>query len=109
MGRLSNSMARCSGHRPRFRPMSALVLIAIVLIGAACAPSAPAGPVATSAPAVAQPVAPTAAPAQPVANAPAAPQPGKKVNLPVGVDADGNFYRGDPKAPVKFVDFSDFQ
>lgn len=30
-------------------------------------------------------------------------------NIPVGVDAEGNFYRGDPKAAVKLVDFSDFQ
>jgi hypothetical protein len=25
------------------------------------------------------------------------------------VDADGNFYRGDPQAAVKLIDFSDFQ
>jgi hypothetical protein len=25
------------------------------------------------------------------------------------VDADGNFYRGDPKAAVKLVEYSDFQ
>jgi protein-disulfide isomerase len=30
-------------------------------------------------------------------------------NLPMGVDPEGNFYRGDPKATVKLVDFSDFQ
>jgi protein-disulfide isomerase len=30
-------------------------------------------------------------------------------SLPVGRDADGNFYRGDPKAAVKLVDYSDFQ
>ena len=28
---------------------------------------------------------------------------------PVGVDSDGNFYHGDTKAPVKLVEFSDFQ
>lgn len=30
-------------------------------------------------------------------------------SLPVGRDADGNFYRGDLNAPVKLVEFSDFQ
>ncbi len=30
-------------------------------------------------------------------------------SLQVGRDADGNFYRGDPNAPIKLVDFSDFQ
>jgi protein-disulfide isomerase len=29
--------------------------------------------------------------------------------MQVGRDAEGNFYRGDPNAPVKLVDFSDFQ
>ncbi len=29
--------------------------------------------------------------------------------LPVGVDAEGNFYRGNPGAPIRLVDFSDFQ
>ena len=46
---------------------------------------------------------PTAAPT-PVAIAPE-----KLASLQVGVDADGNFYRGDPNAPIKLVDFSDFQ
>lgn len=105
MGRLSK--------RPRLSQMNALVLLAIVLIGAACAPATSVGPAATSAPAPAgaQPVAPTAAPAQPAANTPiaASQPPAKKADLPVGVDADGNFYRGDPKAPVKLVEFSDFQ
>jgi protein-disulfide isomerase len=40
---------------------------------------------------------------------PAAVAAAKRPEMPVGVDADGNFYRGDPKAPVKLVDFSDFQ
>lgn len=30
-------------------------------------------------------------------------------SLPMGRDADGNFYRGDPNAAIKLVDFSDFQ
>ncbi len=30
-------------------------------------------------------------------------------SLPVGRDAEGNFYRGDPNAAVKLVDYSDFQ
>jgi protein-disulfide isomerase len=33
----------------------------------------------------------------------------KRPDLPMGMDADGNFYRGDPKAPIRLVDFSDFQ
>lgn len=33
----------------------------------------------------------------------------KMANLPVGIDAEGNFYRGDPAAPVRLIDFSDFQ
>jgi protein-disulfide isomerase len=40
---------------------------------------------------------------------PVAIAPEKLASLQVGVDADGNFYRGDPNAPVKLVDFSDFQ
>ncbi len=33
----------------------------------------------------------------------------KLARLPVGVDDEGNFYRGDPAAPIRLVDFSDFQ
>lgn len=33
----------------------------------------------------------------------------KLASLPVGVDAEGNFYRGNPQAAVKLEDFSDFQ
>ena len=79
-----------------------LTLLAAALAIAACAPAAP-----TAAPA------PSAAPAAPATTAPvqtAAPQaPAGKLDLPVGVDADGNFYRGDPKAAVKLVEYSDFQ
>ncbi len=89
-------------HHSLFKPMYALALLVTVLIAAACAP-APA-PAITQAPTV---VVATAAPAA-VATITVS-QPGKKLNLPMGVDADGNFYRGDPKAPVKFVEFSDYQ
>jgi protein-disulfide isomerase len=40
---------------------------------------------------------------------PVAIAPEKLASLQVGVDSDGNFYRGDPNAPIKLVDFSDFQ
>ncbi len=33
----------------------------------------------------------------------------KLASLPVGIDGNGNFYRGDPAAPIRLVDFSDFQ
>lgn len=49
---------------------------------------------------------------KPKAAAPTAPAPAAAstlANLPVGVDADGNFYRGDLKASVRLIDFSDFQ
>jgi hypothetical protein len=97
---------------PRIRPrivILGLVLLLAVLVGAACAPGTPAGPTpgapAQPAPATSGPAAPKAGPVAPNS----ATQPSRPSNLPVGVDADGNFYRGDPKAPVKLVDFSDFQ
>jgi len=102
--------------RPRIRPGIAilgLVLLLVVLVGAACAPSTPAAP-AQAKPTQPAPTAnaPAAAPAAeksgPVAPGAAA-KPSKVSNLPMGVDADGNFYRGDPKAPVKLTEFSDFQ
>jgi protein-disulfide isomerase len=98
-------------HPPHPRVRSGLIslflaLLAVALIGAACAPATLPAPTATSAPTpvIAQPMAPTrpAATLAPV-------QQGKKIDLPMGVDADGNFYRGDLKAPVKLVEFSDFQ
>jgi protein-disulfide isomerase len=81
----------------------ALALIVIGLVAAACAPAAPQAteapqPAATVAPATGAP-APTAATGGEAAAA----------DIPVGVDADGNFYRGDPKAAVKLVEYSDFQ
>jgi protein-disulfide isomerase len=98
--------------RPRIRPgivILGLVLILAVLIGAACAPSTPAAPSQNK---PTQPAPTTNAPAAEKAG-PVAPgavnQPARPSNLPVGVDADGNFYRGDPNAPVKLIEFSDFQ
>ena len=98
--------------RPRIRPGIAilgLVLLLAVLVGAACAPSTPAAPSQDKptqpAPAANAPAAEKAGPVVPGAAA----QPSKVSNLPMGVDADGNFYRGDPKAPVKLTEFSDFQ
>jgi protein-disulfide isomerase len=49
------------------------------------------------------------APPTPPAPTPVAIAPEKLASLQVGVDADGNFYRGNPNAPIKLVDFSDFQ
>jgi protein-disulfide isomerase len=91
-----------------------LTLALVALVGVACAPGAPAQPAPGQA---AQPTAaaaantPATAPAAEKAGpvAPGAARPARPSNLPVGVDADGNFYRGDPKAPVKLVEFSDFQ
>ena len=95
--------------RPRIRPGIAilgLVLLLVVLVGAACAPAGPSQNKPTQpAPAASVPAAEKAGPVAPGATK----QPARPSNLPVGVDADGNFYRGDPKAPVKLVDFSDFQ
>ena len=100
--------------RPRIRPGIAilgLMLLLAVLVGAACAPSTPAAPSQdkpTQPAASAPTTAPAAEKAGPVAPGAAA-KPSKASNLPMGVDADGNFYRGDPKAPVKLTEFSDFQ
>jgi protein-disulfide isomerase len=89
-----------------------LALLILALLGAACGRATTVSP--TAAPTPTRPPAPVtagpAAPTKPAAttSAPASQLP-KVENLPVGVDADGNFYRGDPKAPVKLVEFSDFQ
>ncbi len=105
------------GVGPRIAVLS-LALLLMALVAAACAPAAPAGPGGGAA--TPEAVQPTAQPA-PAANTPApvkagpiAPsaggaKPGKASDVPMGVDADGNFYRGDPKAPVKLTEYSDFQ
>lgn len=99
-----------------------LALLLTALVVAACAsatpkeqgdaPPAPAAvqPTAQAAPAtdgLNRPTAPVKA--GPVAPTTAAAKPGKASEVPMGVDADGNFYRGDPKAPVKLTEYSDFQ
>ncbi len=89
----------------RLRP-TGLVLAALLvaLLAAACVPTGTAPtPLSTAAPVPAQPAAAPTTGSQP-ALAPVQP-----LDLPAGVDADGNFYRGDPKATVKLVEFSDFQ
>ncbi|HEX9114791.1 MAG TPA: thioredoxin domain-containing protein [Anaerolineae bacterium] len=88
-------------------------LLAVAWLAGACAPSA--APAATPtaanpAPQAAVTNAPAAATAAPAAAAPTAVKAQYDASkLPAGVDSDGNFYRGDPKAPVKMVEFSDFQ
>lgn len=89
-----------------------LALLIVALVVTACAPAKPVSP--TAAPAPTKAPAPTAGqaagPARPTSSAPTATtQSARRPDLPMGVDADGNFYRGDPNAPVKLVEFSDFQ
>jgi hypothetical protein len=81
--------------------LAALLLVAALAVGA-CAMPAPASPTAAVAPTQASA---TSAPVPTEAVS----QPGGAVDLPAGVDANGNFYRGDPKAAVKLIEFSDFQ
>jgi protein-disulfide isomerase len=84
-----------------------MLLLVVALVGAACAPATPAAPGTATTPA------PTSVPAVPATTAPAQPEaspaPVSPLDLPMGVDSDGNFYRGDTKAPVKMIEFSDFQ
>ena len=77
--------------------LAALLLVVALAVGACVTPT-PAAPAATTAAATSAP-AETPASAEPVAGS----------RLAAGVDAEGNFYRGDPKATVKLIEFSDFQ
>ena len=54
-------------------------------------------------------VVPTFVPPTPVPTQPPPVSQSQLASLEVGVDAEGNFYRGDPNAPIRLVDFSDFQ
>ena len=88
-------------------PRYAILALALIVIGLFASACAPAAPQATQAPQPAATVAPaTSAPAPTAATGG---EPAAKGEIPVGVDAEGNFYRGDPKAAVKLVEFSDFQ
>ncbi len=84
-------------HRNRLAWLG-VVLLAAGLLVAACMPGTPVPPLSTT-------TAPPATSAPPSSNAPGITPSG----LQVGVDADGNFYRGDLNAPVKFEEFSEFQ
>ncbi len=92
-------LSQPSRRRTGLRLLPVGALLALGLLMAACAPSA---------------LPPTAAPPQiaPTASIPVAnPTPASVTigDVPVGVDAAGNFYRGDPNAPVKLEEFSEFQ
>jgi protein-disulfide isomerase len=84
------------------RALIPLALLIVALVAAGCAGIS--APVPTPAPQANTP-APSGQPTQ--AAGPAAPATAK--DIPVGVDAAGNFYRGDPNAAVKLVEWSDFQ
>ena len=71
-------------NRSHLRAGIPLALLVVALMSAACMPSAPMPSPATDAP-----PAPTLAQAET-----------DKRGIQVGMDADGNFYRGDPNAPV---------
>lgn len=71
-----------------------LGLFIVALAVAACMPGTPALPTPTV-------ILPTATVAPPTSS--------DSGEIPAGVDADGNFYRGNPNATVKLVEFSDFQ
>ena len=81
--------------------LAALLLIVALAVGACVTPT-PASPTAATAPTQALA---TSAPAQATTSSESV----VASNLPAGVDGEGNFYRGDPKAAVKLTEFSDFQ
>ncbi len=109
-------------HPPTRRLALGLGLVVVALLAAACVAAPVATPAAGSAPAASTA---TTAPAAPTEGASAASAPSgsqaaattaapsaaivPSSSLPSGVDADGNFYLGDPKATVKLLEYSDFQ
>ncbi|MGQ9490017.1 MAG: thioredoxin domain-containing protein [Anaerolineae bacterium] len=82
-------------NRRRLRPVLFVTLFLMTLLAVACAPGTPPPPLST-----AMPVPSPSAPTQPA---------GQATDVPMGVDAEGSFYRGNPDATVKIEEFSDFQ
>lgn len=83
-----------------------MALLVVALLAAACVGGGQA-PAPTQPPA--QATSPGAATAQAAATQPPTQGTTAPLDLPAGVDADGNFYLGDPNAAVKFEEWSDFQ
>jgi len=83
-----------------------IVVAAIVLSNGAHGTPTPTISEATSVPtqAATQP-----APATQAATAVSATAGSPNADVPMGIDANGDFYRGDPNAPVKLIEYSDFQ
>ena len=97
-------------RKPRFSLGRALAWVgplAVALAVAGCVGIS--APLPTPAPQAATPPPAEQAVQQPVATAGAAPSGAATKEVPTGVDGEGNFYRGDPNAPVKLVEWSDFQ
>lgn len=96
-------------REPQFRPRRALVcLVLLALAVSGCVGIS--APVSTPAPQASLPAPAEQAAQQPDATTGAATaNPAGTKDIPAGVDADGNFYRGDPNAAVKLVEWSDFQ
>jgi len=96
-------------REPQFRPrlvLASLVLLALAVsgcVGVSAPVSTPAPQASSPAPAEQATQQPSAIPGAATAN------PAVARDIPAGVDADGNFYRGDPNAAVKLVEWSDFQ
>jgi protein-disulfide isomerase len=81
--------------------ITGLLLVVALALGACTTPTpaaSTAAPAATETPAVGA-LAPTEAATMSVNTA----------DLQTGVDANGNFYRGDPNAAIKLTEFSDYQ
>ena len=84
-----------------------VVLLAVTLAVAGCVGIS--APVPMPAPQAGTPPPAEQAVQQPDATSAAAPPAAAIKDIPMGVDAEGNFYRGDPNAPVKLVEWSEFQ